>query len=92
MLDNNDKKEIAKLIDLMTRKTYDKRVGDTPNDALQLIPKKYLGFADLTVNRPASIIGSMTRQYFNTTDGKPWFYNPSASVWVLADGSVVASN
>jgi hypothetical protein len=92
MLDPQDKKEIERMIDLATRRSYSKRVGDTPSDALQLIPKKYLEYADVTANRPASVIGLLSRQFFNTTTGIPNFWNPSSSVWVSATGSVVASN
>lgn len=41
MLELQDKKEIEKMINQLTGKTYQKRVGDTPTDALQLVPKKY---------------------------------------------------
>lgn len=92
MLEQNDKKEIARMIDLETRKTYSKRVGDTPNDALQLVPKKYLGQAFTTAQRPASIRGVYSVQFFNLTDGVQWFFNPSASVWANGVGSTVASN
>lgn len=42
MMDPKDKEEINKMIDLATRQSYSKRVGDTPTDALQLVPKKYM--------------------------------------------------
>lgn len=92
MLEPQDKKEIERIIDVVTRRTYNKRVGDTPNDALQLIPKKYLGQAFTTETRPASIQGVLSVQFFNLTDGMPWYYNPTSSVWGDAVGSVVASN
>ena len=92
MLEPQDKKEIEKMIDFATRRTYNKRVGDTPSDALQLIPKKFANLAVLTANRPASVVGTLTRFFFNTTDGLPWWYNPNSSVWVTATGSTVASN
>lgn len=92
MLDDNDKKDIERMIDLVTRRGYEKRVGDTPNDALQLIPKKYLGQAFTTDQRPASIKGALTVMFFNSTTGYPWFYNPNSSVWVNGAGSTVGSN
>lgn len=92
MLTPEDKKEIEKMVSLASRKGYNKRVGDTPNDALQLTPKKYVGQAFTTETRPASIRGVLSVQFFNLTDGMPWYYNPSASVWGDAAGSVVASN
>ncbi len=42
MLNYDDKREINKMIDLATGKTFDKRIGDTPTDANQLVPKKYV--------------------------------------------------
>lgn len=92
MLDANDKKDIERMIDLAARRGYEKRVGDTPNDALQLVPKKYLGQAFTTDTRPASIRGTLSVMFFNSTASAPWFFNPNASVWVNGVGSTVASN
>lgn len=92
MLTPEDKREIAKMIDLESRKSYNKRVGDTPNDALQVVPKKYLGQAFTTPSRPASIRGTLSVMFFNTTDNYPWFFNPNSSVWVSATGSIVGTN
>ena len=92
MLEPQDKKEIQKMINLATRRSYDKRIGDTPNDALQLIPKKFANLVALTADRPASITGTMTRFFFNATDNRPWWYSPVSSVWVDSVGSTVASN
>ena len=92
MLEPKDKQEIQRMIDLASRRDFQKRVGDTPNDALQLIPKKYLELSATTADRPASIIGTLSRSFFNTTVGYPWWFNPNSSVWVSATGSVVASN
>ena len=92
MLDANDKRDIERMIDLDSRRAYSKRVGDTPNDALQLIPKKYVEFTATTANRPASVTGTMTRFFFNATDNRPWWYSPVTSVWVDSTGSLVASN
>lgn len=92
MLDENDKKEVQKMIDFETRRSYEKRVGDTPNDSLQLTPKKYVELAATTINRPSSVKSQGSQQFFNLTVNYPWFFNPNSSVWVSATGSVVASN
>lgn len=92
MLDANDRKEIEKLISLETRKTYVKRVGDNPNDSLQLVPRKYTDLAVTTNNRPASVVSLSSQQFFNLTTGYPWFFNPNSSVWVSGTGSVVGTN
>lgn len=91
MLTPQDKQEIEKMIDRLTRKTYDKRVGDTPNDALQLTPRKYVNLYGSVAGRPASVAASIGQQYFNTTVGYPMFFTTNNN-WVSATGSVVASN
>lgn len=92
MLEPQDKKEIENMIKLETSKTYNKRVGDTPNDVLQLVPKKYTDLAAATPDRPASVISVLSQQFFNLTDGYPWFFNPNSSVWVSGTGSIVGTN
>lgn len=41
-MEESDKKEIQRMVDLSVEASYSKRVGDTPTDALQLVPKKYV--------------------------------------------------
>ena len=91
MLTPQDKQEIEKLVDRLTRKTYDKRVGDTPNDALQLTPRKYVNLYGSVAGRPASVAATIGQQYFNTTVGYPIFFTTNNN-WVSATGSVVAFN
>lgn len=70
-----------------------KKVGDTPTDFYQLVPLSYSDAAFTTAKRPASVLSpGMSREFFNTSTGYPWFFNPNSSVWVSATGSVVASN
>jgi hypothetical protein len=91
MLDPNDKKEIDRMIDLKTRREYSKRIGDTPNDALQLAPRKYVNMYGSIAGRPASIAASVGQQYFDTTGNRPIFFT-SNNNWVDSVGSVVAFN
>lgn len=41
MIDSNDKKNIQDMIHLQSKKDFQKRIGDTPTDNLQLVNKKY---------------------------------------------------
>ena len=41
MLDQYEKQEVQKMIDLDVKRAFDKRIGDTPTDDLQLVNKKY---------------------------------------------------
>lgn len=91
MLTPDEKREVEALVDRMTRRTYDKRVGDTPNDALQLTPRKYVNLYGSVAGRPASVAASVGQQYFNTTVGYPMFFT-SNNNWVSGAGSVVAFN
>lgn len=70
-----------------------RKLGDTPTDNLQLVPRKYVNLATPVAQRPASVFSAnQTRMFFNMTSGIPNFFNPNSSVWVSATGSVVASN
>lgn len=91
MLDANDKKEIERMIDLANRQLYSKRIGDTPNDALQLTPRKYVNLYGSVAGRPASVAATIGQQYFSTTNGFPIFFNTNKQ-WVTATGSIIASN
>lgn len=82
------KREIEKLIDLATRRSYDKRVGDTPNDALQLVPKKYVNLNGLVANRPSSSVASVGQFFLATNTGLPMWYTTAG--WVDGVGSVIA--
>ena len=91
MLEDQDKREIQKMIDLASRRDYSKRVGDTPNDALQLVPRKYVNLSGVFVARPASVAATLGQQYFATDLGYPVFFNDS-NEWVDSTGSVIGSN
>jgi len=91
MLEQNDKNEIIRMIDLSTRRSYQKRVGDTPNDALQLTPKKYVNAFGSVAGRPASVAASVGQQFFATDLGYPIFFGTN-NAWVNSAGSIIASN
>lgn len=91
MIDKEIKREVEKMIELASRRSYSKRVGDTPSDSLQLTPKKYVNAYGSIAGRPASLVASVGQQYFDTTGNRPIFFTPNTN-WVDATGSVVASN
>lgn len=91
MIEPRDKEEIAKMIDLATSKSYNKRIGDTPSDALQLTPRKYVNLYGSVAGRPASIAATVGQQYFDTTNGYPIYFGTN-NAWVNGAGSVIAFN
>lgn len=67
----------------------DRKLTDTPTDALAVVNRKYVTNNGTTANRPtASVIG---QPYFDTSlasgRGKPVWYGPSG--WVDATGTLV---
>lgn len=80
-----ERPEIEKLIDEKF-KGFQKRVGDTPTDDLQLTPRKYVNMYGSVVGRPvSSVVG---QQYFDTSIGRPIFKRGDGA-WVDGAGSVV---
>lgn len=68
------------------RNNYQKKIGDTPTDTLQLISRKFATMNGMTTNRPKSSI--MGQFYFDTslaTNGKPLWWNGKG--WVDATGT-----
>ena len=90
-LDREQKQEIEKIIDLATRRSFSKRIGDTPTDTLQLVPRKYVNLYGSIAGRPASIAATVGQQFFDTDGNRPIFFTPNNN-WVDATGSVIASN
>lgn len=70
--------------------TYQKKVGDSPTDNLQLVPRKYVNLNGTLANRPASVLAQIGQQYYATDINIPLFYDGSR--WRNGVGSVVASN
>lgn len=92
-MDENTKKLVQQMIDTALSKAMDfptKKRGDTPTDAYQLTPQKYVDLFGLTANRPRASVANAGQRYFSTSAGFPFFFNPNSSVWVSATGSVVA--
>lgn len=65
------------------------KYGDTPTDALQLTPRKYVNLNGTIANRPNSSVASLGQQYFATDLGYPAYFN--GTNWVNSVGSVIGS-
>lgn len=86
MLLPEDKKEVQKMIDSSSKGEFDKRIGDTPTDDLQLVNRRYVNSYGTTANRPTN--RTPAQKYFDTTIGRPVYFNPNSSVWTDGAGSV----
>lgn len=88
MIEPRDKKEIENMINLATSRTYQKRVGDSPNDSLQLVPKKFILANGSVLGRPTSSVASTGQFYLSTDLPSPmWF---TSAGWVNGVGSIIA--
>lgn len=65
-----------------------RKLTDTPTDDLQVVPRKYVNMYGTTSQRPNSSIASRGQQYFDTTIGRPVYFNPNSSVWTDGAGSI----
>lgn len=62
----------------------DRKLTDTPTDALSVVNRKFSTLNGTTANRP---VGSVTGQYYlDTTIGRPVYWN--GSTWIDGAGSV----
>lgn len=64
------------------------KLTDTPTDDLAVVPRKYVNLYGPTVNRPTASVASRGQQYFDTTIGRPVYFNPNSSVWTDGAGSI----
>lgn len=90
MLDTQDIQDIRKIVWESTGFT-NRQLGDTPSDALQLVPMKYVNANGTLALRPASVAASSGQQYFATDLNKPIFFDGN-NKWRDATSSVIASN
>ncbi len=89
-MDEQDKKDIKKMIKDSSKKNFDKRIGDTPTDNLQLVPRKYVNLNGTLASRPASVLATTGQQYYATDINVPIFYD--GTNWRNGVGSILASN
>ena len=67
-----------------------RKIGDTPTDALALVPRKYLTNNGAVADRPNSSVATVGQPYLATDTGIPMVY--TATGWVNGVGSIVASS
>lgn len=67
-----------------------KKVTDTPSDALSVVNRKYVNLSGTVANRPIGSVATIGQKYFATDTNIPMIFNGNA--WVNGVGSVVASN
>lgn len=94
MINANDTKQIEKMIDVKVNKATrfsQRKLGDTPTDDNQLIPRGYANMNGSVAGRPIGSIAQVGQQYFASDVGYPIFFTTNNN-WVSATGSVVASN
>ena len=71
---------------LQSKAFTDRKLTDTPTDDLQIVNRRYVNLNGTTANRPSGAVPG--QQYFDTTIGRPVFFNPNSSVWTDGAGSV----
>lgn len=85
-----DDKKIEELILVTVRKYLkssaftDRKLTDTPTDALSMVNRKYVTLNGTTANRPVSSVTG--QRYFDTTIGRPVYWN--GSTWIDGAGSI----
>lgn len=67
-----------------------KKVGDTPTDALTLVPRRYVTNNGTLASRPIASVAVIGQPYFATDTNTPLTFNGTG--WVNGVGSVVASS
>lgn len=93
MIDENDKKTIQGMIDKAVGRAVDYSVrkrGDTPNDALQLTPLKFVTMNGSVAGRPVGSIAT-TGQFYLATDIPTPMWRMKTN-WVNGVGSVVVGS
>lgn len=89
-MNQEDKKEVENIAKQILNKSFSKRIGDTPTDALQLVNRKYVTLNGTLALRPASVLAIVGQQYYATDINTPLFYDGTR--WRNGIGSIIASN
>lgn len=89
-MNDQDKQEVIKIAKQVLSKDFSKRIGDTPTDNLQLVPRKYVNLNGTIAFRPASVLAVTGQQYYATDINIPLFYD--GTKWRNGIGSIIASN
>lgn len=65
-----------------------RKITDTPTDDLMVVPRKYVNMFGTTSQRPIASVASKGQQFFDTSIGRPVYFNPNSSVWTDGAGSI----
>lgn len=90
-MDDATKKEVEQMIKVALKRATDfkeRKIGDTPTDANQLTPQKYVDLGGTRALRPRT--PNVGQQYWSSQDHYPWFTD-GVSSWFSATGSVVSA-
>lgn len=63
-----------------------RKLTDTPTDNLSVVNRKYVNLHGTTASRPTSSVAVIGQRYFDTTIGRPLYFN--GTTWVDGAGSV----
>lgn len=92
-MNDQDKQEVVKISKQILSKDFGKRIGDTPTDNLQLVPRKYVNLNGTLALRPASVLAVTGQKYYATDINIPLFYDGGTpGHWRNGIGSIIASN
>lgn len=93
MLENNLTKEdvLTTVKDYMKSSAFtDRKLTDTPTDALSVVNRKFVTLNGALTTRPVSSVAVVGQRYFDTTNNIPIFYTTAG--WRNSVGSIVALN
>ena len=68
----------------------DRKLTDTPTDALSVVNRKYVTLNGVVADRPKSSVASIGQSYYATDINIPMTY--SAGGWMDGVGSIIALN
>ena len=87
-----DKKEVQNIIKeyLQASAFTDRKVADTPTDALSVVNRKYVTLNGVVADRPKSSVASVGQSFYATDTNIPMTY--SAGGWRNGVGSIIALN
>mgnify|MGYP001562131161 CR=1 FL=1 len=87
-----DKKQVEGIVKdyLKSGAFSDKKITDTPTDALSVVNRNYVNLNGALTARPVSSVATVGQRYFDTTNNIPVFYTTGG--WRNSVGSIVALN
>ena len=91
-MEPDDKRIVQGMIDEAVRKAIafqTRKIGDTPTDDIQLVPRKYVTMNGSVAGRPIASIATVGQRYFASDTNIPMYFT-AQQTWVNGVGSVVA--